>query len=84
MLLAVGDPVASGDPGEIGRITSYNVCYTKLLRRLLVFQDSGGRVWMAYTDFAWIARRHRITNREEQFNMASQVIASIVSSAVTS
>ncbi|SPH17519.1 hypothetical protein DEA8626_01042 [Defluviimonas aquaemixtae] len=49
--------------------------------RLLVFEDSEGQVWMAYTDFQWIARRHNITNRVEQFAMASEVIASIVSSA---
>jgi uncharacterized protein (DUF302 family) len=48
--------------------------------RLLVYEDSEGQVWTAYTDFDWIARRHRIANRTEQFAMASEVIASIVSS----
>jgi uncharacterized protein (DUF302 family) len=48
--------------------------------RLLVFQDETGAVWTAYTDFAWIARRHRIDNREAAFGMASEVIASITSS----
>lgn len=48
--------------------------------RLLVFQDDKGQVWTAYSDFSWIARRHGITNRKAQFKMASQVIASIVSS----
>lgn len=33
--------------------------------RLLVYQDAQGDVWVAYTDFAWIARRHGITNRDE-------------------
>ena len=28
--------------------------------RLLVFEDESGEVWMAYTDFGWIARRHGI------------------------
>jgi hypothetical protein len=36
-------------------------------------------VWVAYTDFAWIARRHGITNRDEEFKMASEVISSITS-----
>jgi hypothetical protein len=36
-------------------------------------------VWVAYTDFSWIARRHGITNREKEFKMASEVIASITS-----
>jgi len=47
--------------------------------RLLVYQDAKGNVWVAYTDFAWIARRHGITNREKEFNMASEVISSITS-----
>src|SRR3990170_964625 len=48
--------------------------------RLLVIEDEQGRVWAAYTDFAYIARRHRIGDREAQFKMASEVIASIASS----
>jgi uncharacterized protein (DUF302 family) len=48
--------------------------------RLLVNQDENGQVWAVYTDFAWIARRHGITDREAQFKMASEVIASITSS----
>jgi uncharacterized protein (DUF302 family) len=48
--------------------------------RLLVVQDSTGPVWTIYTDFAWIAARHGIVNRTEQFKMASMVIASITSS----
>ena len=48
--------------------------------RLLVFESEKGEVWTAYTDFGWIARRHGIKNREAQFKMASEVIASITSS----
>jgi len=48
--------------------------------RLLVFQDENGKVWTAYTDFQWIAARHHITNRQEQFAKASMVIDSITSS----
>jgi uncharacterized protein (DUF302 family) len=47
--------------------------------RLLVMQDENGDVYAAYTDFAWIAKRHGITNRDAQFKMASTVIASILS-----
>ena len=47
--------------------------------RLLVYQDATGEVWVAYTDFGWIARRHGIANRDKEFNMASEVIASITS-----
>ena len=49
--------------------------------RLLVLQDEHGQVWMAYTDFEWIARRHDIRDRAQQFGMATSVIESITSSA---
>jgi uncharacterized protein (DUF302 family) len=48
--------------------------------RLLVFENDKGEVWAAYTDFDWIARRHGIKNRNDQFKMASSVITSITSS----
>ena len=48
--------------------------------RLLVYESEKGEVWTAYTDFDWIARRHGIKNRLDQFKMASSVIASITSS----
>jgi len=51
--------------------------------RLLVFKDEVGQIWVAYNDFDWIARRHGITNRDEQFRMASAVISSITSSVTS-
>jgi len=48
--------------------------------RLLVQQDEKGDVWAVYTDFTWIAQRHGITNRSEQFGTATGVVASITSS----
>src|SRR6266478_4225843 len=51
--------------------------------RLLVTQDSAGAVWTVYSDFAWIAARHGIVNRADQFKMASMVIASITSSVAS-
>ena len=49
--------------------------------RLLVLEDEKGEVWAAYTDFAYIARRHHVEGAEaEAFNKASGVIASITSS----
>lgn len=50
--------------------------------RLLVYQDDKGQVWVAYTDFTWIARRHGITDRDKEFQMASEVIASITSTVL--
>ena len=51
--------------------------------RLLVVEDEKGRVWAEYTDFAWIARRHHIVNRDQAFQMASKVIASITAAVQT-
>jgi uncharacterized protein (DUF302 family) len=48
--------------------------------RLLVTQEDDGSVWTVYSDFGWIVRRHGIRNRDAQFKMASQVIASITAS----
>jgi uncharacterized protein (DUF302 family) len=49
--------------------------------RMLVFEDATGQVWIAYSDFAFIANRHHISGREAQFKMASEVAASIAASA---
>jgi uncharacterized protein (DUF302 family) len=51
--------------------------------RLLVSQDDDGTVWAAYTDFAWIARRHHISNRDAQFKMATEVVKSITSTVTS-
>jgi uncharacterized protein (DUF302 family) len=48
--------------------------------RLLVYEDADGAVWAAYTDFDYIKHRHHIADRDPQFAMASEVIASITSS----
>lgn len=45
--------------------------------RLLVTQDESGAVWAVYTDFKWIAERHGIRDRDEEFATASKVIISI-------
>jgi hypothetical protein len=42
--------------------------------------SANGQVWAAYTDFAWIAHRHGIKDRDAQFATATGVIASITSS----
>ena len=47
--------------------------------RVLVLQQADGSVWVAWTDFAWIARRHHIADREPQFAMATSVVESITS-----
>ena len=47
--------------------------------RLLVYEDDNKDVWVVYTDFEWIAHRHGITDRDQAFVKASEVIASITS-----
>ncbi len=49
--------------------------------RMLVLEDEAGQVWVAWTDFDWIADRYGIADRGPQFRMASMVAASIASSA---
>jgi uncharacterized protein (DUF302 family) len=48
--------------------------------RLLVSQDDQGQVWAIYSDFKWIAARHGIRDRDEQFATAAGVVRSITSS----
>jgi uncharacterized protein (DUF302 family) len=50
--------------------------------RMLVLQEADGSVSVAWTDFQHIARRYAIADREAQLKMASEVAASIASSAV--
>ena len=51
--------------------------------RLLVSQDESGVVWATWTDFAWIAKRHGITDRKMQFDTATGVVQSITSTVMT-
>lgn len=48
--------------------------------RLLVYEDDAKATWIACTDFAWIAQRHAISDRDAAFSMATKVVASIVAS----
>jgi len=49
--------------------------------RMLVVQDADGQVWIAYTDFAYLAARHHIVDRPDQLAMAAKVAASIAAAA---
>ena len=48
--------------------------------RILVHQEADGAVWVAYTDFAFIAARYQLKDRDAQIKMASEVAGSIVGS----
>jgi uncharacterized protein (DUF302 family) len=49
--------------------------------RMLVAQDADGQVWVAYTDFAFIAHRYGITDRDAVVAMATKVSALVAGSA---
>jgi uncharacterized protein (DUF302 family) len=49
--------------------------------RMLVLEDADGQVWIAWNDFTYIAHRHHITDRDQQFAMATMVSASIAAAA---
>lgn len=48
--------------------------------RILVTQDAAGTIWVAYTDFNYIAARYDIHDRDAQVRMASEVAGSIAGS----
>ena len=49
--------------------------------RMLVSEDAQGRVWIAWTDFAFVAQRYHLNGLDPQLTMASQVAATIASEA---
>jgi uncharacterized protein (DUF302 family) len=49
--------------------------------RMLVLEETDGSVWVAWTDFGFIAERYGITDKGPQFMMASDVAMSIASAA---
>jgi uncharacterized protein (DUF302 family) len=51
--------------------------------RILVVQDAGGTVFVAYSDFDFIAQRYAIKDRAIQVKMASEVAASIAGVTAT-
>ena len=49
--------------------------------RMLVTQDDDGTVWISWTDFNFIANRYRLTDRDGQIAMATDVSASIAAAS---
>ena len=64
----------------LSRATAQLACGLDWPVRLLVTEDESGAVWAVYTDFTYIAHRHRILDREAAFKKASEVIGSVASS----
>ena len=49
--------------------------------RMLVTQEADGSVWLAWTDFAWLANRYAIKDKDAQLKMAMGVAASLAAEA---
>lgn len=45
--------------------------------RMLVVEEADGSVWLAWTDFAFMATRYGITTQAAQFKMAAEVAGAI-------
>jgi uncharacterized protein (DUF302 family) len=68
-LLEFGNPALGGRFVAAGAGLDWPV-------RLLIYEEAGG-VWAAYSDFAYIARRHRIDPGNPAFRTATGVVAGI-------
>ena len=49
--------------------------------RMLVVEEADGSVWLAWTDFRFMAKRYRITTQDAQFKMAAEVAGAIAAAA---
>lgn len=49
--------------------------------RMLVVEEADGSVWLAWTDFKFIAKRYGITTRDAQFKMATAVSGGLAADA---
>lgn len=49
--------------------------------RMLVVEESDGSVWLAWTDFNFMAKRYHITTQRAQFKMATDVAGAIAADA---
>ncbi|OYY79647.1 MAG: hypothetical protein B7Y43_00840 [Sphingomonas sp. 28-62-20] len=49
--------------------------------RMLVVEEADGSVWLAWTDFTFMAKRYGITTQDAQFKMAAGVARAIAADA---
>ena len=49
--------------------------------RMLVTEEADGSVWLAWSDFAWLANRYAIKDKGAQLKMATGVAASLAAEA---
>lgn len=49
--------------------------------RMLVTEEADGSVWLAWSDFAWVARRYAIKGKDAQFKTATMVASTLAAEA---
>jgi uncharacterized protein (DUF302 family) len=49
--------------------------------RMLVTEEADGSVWLAWTDFTWLAHRYAIKDKDAQFEKAAGVAAGLAEEA---
>jgi len=49
--------------------------------RMLVVEEADGSVWLAWTEFGFMARRYGITTQDAQFKIAAEVAGAIAADA---
>lgn len=49
--------------------------------RMLVTEEADGSVWLAWTDFMWLARRYTIKDKDAHFEKATGVAAGLAAEA---
>jgi uncharacterized protein (DUF302 family) len=49
--------------------------------RMLVVEEADGSVWLAWTEFGYMAKRYGITTQDAQFKMAAEVAGAIAADA---
>lgn len=49
--------------------------------RMLIVEEADGSVWLAWTDFKFMAKRYGITTQNAQYEMAAKVAGSIAADA---
>ncbi len=49
--------------------------------RMLVVEEADGSIWLAWTDFRFMAKRYGITTQDAQFKMAAEVAGAIAADA---
>jgi len=76
-LLTFGNPKAGTPLIQANQTTGLD-----LPLKVLAWQDAAGKIWLTYTDVAWLARRHRLgADTEGAVAALTQGLATLAASA---